>query len=121
MLVFSLVTVVLNGIHMPTQLVYLLVALTLVGVSLLAADPLLQFLTVKKNATSRLVTITVLCVAILYALDLFMPQFSISGFIVKAQTIGMVDLNYFTLGSIWTMILYGFTTGVLSVFIKSLN
>lgn len=121
MLIFSFVTVILNGIHMPTQTIYLLVSLLLVGVALLIVDPLLQFLTIKNNAITQLLVITLISVAILYTLEIFMPQFAINGFVVKPQTFEMLDINQFTMGTIGTMIFYGLVTGLISIFVKSLK
>jgi hypothetical protein len=85
MIIFSFVVVLTRSVVLPIDTIYLLISLLVVGAAALMYDPILRFLTVKKNFLTQWVVVSVFVFLAVYLLNSLMPMFTVQGFATKSE------------------------------------
>lgn len=118
---FSLLSLFFFAVDLPDEVVPLLLVLIAVGVGLVFAKYLLEFLTVKVVFLTRLLAMGLILFGIFYIFYMFLPGFDISSILVSETDWGWVSIKEFEFDKISSMALLSFCTALLSSLVKLLE
>lgn len=121
--IFSFVFVLLffSNVKLPEDIVYLASTLLVVGLGVVLAKPILNFLTVKVVFLTRLVAVTLILLGVFYALETFMPGFFVENLVFQETDWGWLSLKSFEFDKIGGMVLLSFVTALVSSLVKLLQ
>ena len=111
------VITILNGITIPTNVIYLVSTLVLLSLTVFISSKVLKFLTIKLNFITRLLMTSILSFGVFYILQEFMPGFKIEEYVFQGLNSGQIVIHTFnvttTLTMIFGSILFSFISSVL--------
>lgn len=113
MMVFSFVCLVTKAIVLPTDTVYLLVSLLVVAVAVMLFEPVLRFLTVRKNFLTQWVMSSLFVFVAIYLLNSLMPMFVVQGFATKTEFLQLALTGTMTI--VFVSLLTGFVCSLFAI------
>lgn len=113
-LIIFYITTQLVETEMSGMLTHWLMASSLFAVATMATPHLLKFLTLPKNFFTYWLAGTIVSIAALYAISLFLPGISFQETVLEASSLGIVSINPYTLTPFMTMTFAGIIAGLLS-------
>ncbi len=121
--VFSFVFVLLffSSLSLPSDPVYLVSALLVVGIGVSLSKHILTFLTVKVVFLTRLIAVTLILFGVFFALETFLPGFLVEKLVFEETDLGWLSLKSFEFDRIGVMVLISFFTAFVSSLVKLLQ
>ncbi len=118
---FVFVLLFFSNVILPDDFVYLTSTLLVIGLGVVMAKPILNFLTVKVVFLTRLVASTLILLGVFYALETFMPGFFVESLVFQETDLGWLSLKSFEFDKIGGMVLLSFATSLVSSLVKLLQ
>ncbi len=115
MMVFSFVCLVTKAIVLPSDMLYLFASLLIVSGAMMLFEPVLKFLTVRRNFLTQWLMMSVFVFLAVYLLNSIMPMFTVQSFATRSETVQLM------LTGTTTIVLFSILTGFLSAIFTALN
>lgn len=112
-MVFSFVCLVTKSIVLPSDTLYLLVSLTVVAFAIILYEPVLRFLTVRKNFLTQWVMSSVFIFVAVYLLNTLMPMFTVQGFATNSEFLQLALSGTMTI--VFVSVVTGFMSSLFGV------
>lgn len=113
MMIFSFVCMITKSIVLPVDTVYLFVSLLVVACSIMLYEPVLRFLTVKRNFLTQWVMSSVFVFISIYLLNSLMPMFTVQTFATKSEFLQLALSGTMTM--VFVSILTGFVCSLFTI------
>lgn len=94
-----------DGVTLPTTLLYLVMAFFGLAVGLMLEKPALKFLTVSRNFLTSTLMSALILFGIMYLMDTVLPQIAFESMTFNGFDIGALTINSFELTKLTTMAL----------------
>lgn len=115
MMVFSFVCLVTKAIVLPSDMLYLFASLLIVSGAMMLFEPVLKFLTVRRNFLTQWLMMSVFVFLAVYLLNSIMPMFTVQSFATRSETVQLM------LTGTTTIVFVSILTGFLSAIFTALN
>ena len=120
-LVFSFVFSIFLGIKLPKDLMYAVALYIILSIAVLLHKPFLRFLTVKINFLTYWLCVTLLLVGTFFALDSFLPGFTVVTTVIKAMDFGTIKIATITMNKILTIVFASMSIAFVSAIMEFLK
>ncbi len=118
---FFVLSLFKDAFHLPQSFLYLFLTLFAGGIALLAACPVLNFLTVKCNFITFLLMGTLVLTGVLYLMNLVMVDFAVNEFLFSGSKIGNIQINEFKVIPLVSIAIASFLTSFITSIYKELD
>lgn len=120
-LVFCSVSLFAKGIVLPESSLYFSATLLILTFTILIAEPLLKFLTVKVNFITMFLMSSLLLVGVFFLLKIFMTDFYINEYTFEEMTLGTLQITSFVVKPTLTIIAASLTSAFFCATFRGLD
>ncbi len=110
-----------DGIALPTEGFYLAATVVVLAMTVLIAEPMLKFLTIKVNFITMFLMSSLLLIGVFFLLKLFMTGFYINEYMFDGLNLGSIDIASFVVKPVLTIISASLTASFFCSTYRSLD